>query len=399
MIHNMEKFLAGLLALLPVSYIYMMPGLGLNMGIVVLLFIISPVAYILYKKGHYKLEVSHWRYVFFVGYIFIVSFFYGSAGNMVMLFVLSVPFHLMLTANTNIHNYFLKAYIWLSFAFSAFLIVQDISILFFSRPIEGLISFLPRATDVESSFSDNNIYIRISSVFSEPSHFSLYTIPSACILLWKIQVIKHRLFVLSSITAANFMSTSGNGIVLIIIIYTIYIVHSNIKRFDFRKLTIAGTILVTGVFILNMEIMQNITSNLFSENAYGYDKSEYRIKRGFRLFSDMPVKEKTFGIGWGNAENLTRKNYPEIYAKYVGDARFDYFNSIAGILIYTGLLGMALFMVFIYSLFVKAKSFGEKVIIFIVLLTMVSSSVFMAETWLLYLMIIYSTRNARHQII
>lgn len=382
-----------LLTILPVAYIYATPGIGLNLGVFLLLLVIYPLAFYRYLQKEVVFDKSHKKYIVFASYIAIISLINGCLGNLVFLFLISVPLHILLTGNRKIYNNFLKLYIWLSFLFSFFLIVQDVSLLFFSKPIEGLFSFLPKATEVESSIRDNNFYTRISSVFTEPSHFALYVIPSVCILLWKMCLMKYRLVALITISAAVLLSTSGNGIVLIIVIYLLYIVHSNVRKFSVKSIAIGIAIVIAGIAILNTEVMQLVTDNLFSANTGDHDKSEYRIKRGFNLYSDLPVSAQFLGVGWGNAENYTKTEVPMLYSKYYISARFDYFNSIAGILIYSGIVGFSLFAVFFLSLFKKTKSFEEKTIIFVILLTMVSSSIFMAEQWLFYLMIIYSTNN------
>ena len=382
-----------LLAILPVTYIYLLPGTGLNLGVAILLFIICPLAYYSYIKSRYIINRTLWYYVTFVIYLLIISFVHGSIGNMILLFVISLPFHLILTSNVHLYRTYIGVYLWASLFFSAFLIVQDISILFFSKPIEGILSFLPKELDQESSIYDNNLYIRISSVFIEPSHFALYVIPSVCILLWKVYITKYRIAFLLIITAAVFMSTSGNGIVLIGLIYSIFIAHSNLHKFNLKSILITIVIIFSGIVILNQDTIKNVTDNLFQENSNGYNKSDYRIKRGFSLYSELPVSSQIFGVGWTNAERFLKDTEPNLYNKYSSNTRFDYFNSMAGVLIYTGLLGFTLFFIFFYSLFLKARGVGSKTIVFIVFITMASSSIIMAEQWLHYLMIIYSTRK------
>ena len=389
-----EKILTALLAFLPVTYIYLIPGTGMVIGVILLLVVVFPLSLLLFNNSGYKYDKTHIYYLLFVLYLFIISLVNGSIGNMVMLFLISVPFQIFITSNKNLYGSFLKYYLYLSLFFSIFLIIQAVSLFIFSYPIEGLLLAIPRVADIESSITDEILYVRLASVFAEPSHFALYVIPSVCILLWDIVSFRFRKFALLAISTAVIVSTSGNGIILLAIVYILFALYVGLRKVNYKSITIVACIICVGIFIFNSEFMQGITGSLFSDDM-GYDKSEYRIKRGFMLYNDLPAFDKLIGVGWGNAEKYSRENNTQIYGKYSAEARFDYFNSISGILIYTGMVGFVLFVLFFMSLYRKTTNYGSKVILLVIFITLFSSSIFMAEQWLLYLMLVYSTSHIK----
>ena len=395
-INYLAYIISVLLLILPVADIYASSWFS-SLSTAICILLLYPLA-LLYcsKKRKIIISVEFRQYVYVALYITFISLFHGSFGNTEIFFLLGVFFYFCVTTSKDICQPFIKVYLVFSLLFSVFLIIQFVGLFFFSYPIEGLISFLPRNIQVESSIRESIFYSRISSVFTEPSHFALYVVPCAGILLFNVvSSVKYRKIKLGIIIASVILSTSGNGLMLLAILVCLY--FFNLMKRKKYKVNAFATILVLMAslyFIVTTEFVQHTTENLFVSQTTDQSKADYRIYRGFMLYGEMPIDAKIFGCGWGNTEKYLSTSNPGLLAKYrEGDVRFDYFNSIAGFLIYTGIIGSSLFFYFLYLVYKRCKMNEAKALFWTTVATLFSSSLFMSAQWQIYLLYIFTLIN------
>lgn len=400
-----NKTLAFLITIVPIANIYKFPFLINNFGNALILFFCLPIVlFHIIKNKDLIIEKSSIKYLYFSFYIIAISFYYLlSCGNSesikaLVYFIVFTFIFLLFISYKSFFSIFIKYYKRLSVFFSIYLIVQFVSYKIFAFEFTGIIPFLSTYIDITDeafAIGHNNI-VKISSFFIEPSHFALYVLPALCIYLWNIDTSsKHRTIPIIIIVAATLFSTSANGIVLLSIIFSLYILNKYFKKFKIKHILIGLiTFIILIVFLINSSLIKSATYGLFVvEEDRSESKADARIYRGFLFYNDLEINNQIFGIGWKNAENFAKTEKNQIlYNRYYLKA-FDYFNSISAFLIYSGIIGLFLFLSFIWSIWKATSNFGGKVIIIIILASMTSSSIIMTEIWPLYLTIFYSLTN------
>ena len=107
---------------------------------------------------------------------------------------------------------------------------------------------------------------------------------------------------------------------------------------------------------------------------------------------DMPLECKIFGVGWRNAEAYCQASNQELLGKYAYDG-FNYFNSLAGSLIFSGIIGFVALLSFFFSMFKFTHDYSARVLIIAVLILMGTSSVLLSDQWIFFLAAIVSLIN------
>lgn len=386
-----DKVIGFIMALFPVLSIYVVPGLGLPMGMVVMYILVAPLLlYGINIKSNGRRNVVKIYFTFIV-YAILITFLFQVFNNVVIGLILNSICILLFLMRKGYINYFLKYYCIFSALFSAFLIIQYISLWLFAKPIDGIIPFIPTVLNEATSLraSDYMTVARLSSVFLEPSHFALYVIPSLALLLWNYIDIKLRYFNLVLITIAVILSTSGNGIILMVVIYILFFINKLQGRHTILVIFAGIVFLIAGYIIYEKSEVIQYTVNAFSDNTDSDNsKTYYRIYRGFEVYGELPFYAQITGIGFRNAEHFLKTTNSQVYNKNkTGDVNFEYFNSIAAILIYFGIIGFILLFLFIRAIWRSTKLFGAKALLSVMMLSCISSSIFNSDTWFMYIIL------------
>lgn len=400
-----NKTLAFLICIVPIAYIYKFPFLLNNFGNAIIILCCLPIIlFQILKNRKLLLNKSSKIYIYFSFYVVFITIYnlkFYSDNMSIKSFVYFIIFtfiYLFFISNNSFHSNFISFYKKFSVFLSLFLITQFILYKLFSFELTGIIPFIPTYFDISNEgfvFGYNNI-VKISSFFSEPSHFALYVLPALCLFLWNIDSnSRYRKFAVLIISSATLLSTSANGIILLSIIIFLYIWNKYFLDFKIKYIALGITILITlAIFLINSSIIKSSTYSLFVvKEGRSVSKADARVYRGFLFYKDMDINNQILGIGWRNAENFAKVEKNQLlYIRYYLEA-FDYFNSIAALLIYSGMGGLFLFMSFIKSIWKTTFNFGGKVIIIIIIASMTSSSIIMTEIWPVYLIILYYISN------
>lgn len=395
-----QKILAFLIAILPVAYIYSFPILINNLGHALLLFVLFPMFILDYKKGdNYHFRFVNKNYIGFTIYVLFVSLvapllnsLSGAFKDLIMFLEYSIIVYFLIN-DRQIKQLFIEIYTKLSVFFAIFLLFQYIAFVFFGKLISGVIPFLEvYHRDIESVIESS--ILRISSVFAEPSHFAVYVIPA--LLLYLFNRTKQKLVVLKIviISIGVLLSTSSNGIIVMGLVYLAFIFKRYFTKLRFVHIVFGATILVGSFFLISKsQYINDVTYGLFTvKEGRSESKAEIRIYRGFKLYSELSSDSKIFGVGWRDSRQYCINRQPLLYSEYYME-NFEYFNSIAGILIYSGLIGFILFFLFLFALFKQALDFETKTLIICTFVLMGTSSLFMSDQWFLLLTVITSMIN------
>ena len=393
-----DKIVGFILALYPVICIYKMPGIDLPLGMVVMYLIVMPLVISGLQKRYMGGSLTKNYVVFTVYAILITVLLRGINNDVIGLILNSICIFILLRGGRYIKP-FLTAYVYLAVAFSVFLMVQYVGLLAFSKPIEGILSFLPTMIGDEVSSLRTYDYMtvaRIASVFTEPSHYSLYSIPPLALLLWNYVSVKHRVWYIGIITVAILLSTSGNGVILMLILYALFFLNRLHGKHAILAVAIALALIPVAFKVSEkVESLQYTLEALSGDMGSDNSKTYYRVSRGFMVYGDLPPFAQVMGVGYRNSENFLQSHAQNILQKYrEGDVTFDYYNSIAAILIYFGFIGFILMTIFISSVWRSTKQYGEKALLVIMIISCASSSVFNTDTWFMYILLMTAMSNS-----
>lgn len=245
-------------------------------------------------------------------------------------------------------------------------------------------------------YLDTHVYFGMrtvpSALFCEPAHLAEYIVPYLTLCLFmedKDGKIHIKRAVFATIVLA--MSTSGNGIISGMIVWTLYFVLNFIKEGKYINLkvvwlTIAFVIAAIIVY-LSSESIQNMFDILFVNKSGGsYTKANYRIYRGFDYFIQLPLGYKIFGVGLGNMYYFSQLlGISSVFDS--GHLAFEFFSMITQILLYFGLIGFSLFALHMMKLWLRGGRVCRVCIIASVAIWF-SSQMLLTSTHILYLLII-----------
>ena len=329
------------------------------------------------------LNIYLWYYLlsFIIGYI--LSGRYGVPLGWIKVYILySFVFSL-----TNIRILY-KYYSIVSYFSIGFLFIQ----IFFDicgLKINGIISFLPLSLDnmtageyIENTLKDN---WRICSFFSEPAKFAQYLMPLLIFTLYN-QKIKHRTVKIIIICLSFLILKSGNALIILSIIIITYLFHLLRKSSLTKKIIlIIISVLVLGsstIVYLRTEAASSIIERQSELDNTTLDRSSgfIRIYRGYYVYAELSNLEKLIGANNPILMDRAIKNSP---VSFMFEENDYYYNTVQNILIKTGIIGMLIFIIFLFKLYTQASSQGKAIIICMIAIS------FLASMYLSYLMLLY----------
>ena len=237
-------------------------------------------------------------------------------------------------------------------------------------------------------FSEMNTFTHVPSVFAEASHFAAFLLPAIIFLLANYNV-RCRLLKIAILVIGVLVSTSANGLICLSIIVVSFIYFRN-DKFNPIRLIVGISLILVAMFILSNGVLNDILEGVFSSNVGDDTKADYRIYRGFELFSELPFHQKLFGIGNANIQSF----YSQDLMSSVYDRSWraiDFLSAFSAIIIYNGFVGLLAFVFFIKSLWNKTN-WATKTLILSFVAYSISEDFYFNEFWLLYISLIYASR-------
>ncbi|AHM57291.1 hypothetical protein EAL2_c20100 [Peptoclostridium acidaminophilum DSM 3953] len=252
-----------------------------------------------------------------------------------------------------------KLYTIIAFVNSLYLFMQYIAYNFAGIVLPWYIKWLPIKQGTRLIEDYNNIFsqygYRPSGFFFEPAHFTHYVIPALLLVLfYKESIVQNdnrKNIVLSIIfTIALLLSGSGSAVVMTFIVWSMWAFNKfkiSLKHI-FRVIIIV--FLIVGV--IQIPIVESSINRVMSDS--NLSTKNVRVMRGFAVYRGIELPNKIFGVGYGNyATYIGAKNIQTEYD--LGES--TYVNTMAYVLVGTGIFGFLLYLLIYYDLFKKTKGF------------------------------------------
>lgn len=279
----------------------------------------------------------------------------------------------------------------------AFFGVQVVTYYVTGLKIPGVIKQLPIALDVDSSIYFDSLEAensRFCSFFSEPAHFAQFLFP---LLIFKLftNKINENIFFVIIIIICLLLIQSGNalfGLGMIMLCYFFGKLYTSRHITSVILLIFIPIICIVGTKVyMQTETGQEILERKDQLNGNPYKAQSglsgfIRIFRGFYVYDKLSTYHKI--VGANNTDIIKHAITKSEVSFLFKDDNDMYFNTIQTLLIRTGIIGTAIFIIFLIVLYRQTDWIGRTFIITITGLGFISA-MFMTELMLVYLLVPY----------
>lgn len=292
-------------------------------------------------------------------------------------------------------QYVVKYYRYAAIISILFFFLQEITFRVTGYKLSGLIPYL------ELIYSEYNIaeYVaivnnsdRFSSFFLEPSHFAQFIFPLFCIGICKYFDTKKINFDLALSSIAILFARSGCGYLEVVLAMTYLLWIRSSISFS-KKIISFGLVYLLIIIVINLFSDTALVSYIMERSSgfsISYDESTsqsgfIRMYRGYYLYGAMDFINQIFGIGAGSSDYVL--SLVDFYGLRQADA--SVFNGFQALLIFGGIVGTTLFIIFMYR-FTKPLNMYGKCVIFALIALCLSESILYNSKMFLYLLLAYS---------
>lgn len=390
---NITGVLASLLAVLYPFFNYY------GYGFITLSFLLSLLLFIytIKKKGHFDIvqPIAMTLYVLYFCCTRVLS----NLTSLQSIIAPSIIFIFLLGGFLNkevVLNYFLKFYRIIAFINIAFLLLQEVLYNTLGYRVIGILSFLPLTNiggvDFDASQYTENAAVagRSSAFFSEPAHFVQFLLPLLVVELFFVH--SRMAYVRSCMyVAALFILASGNAILGLGVIGLFLFLHM-LRRMNMLK-SIAVVVVFVSIMCLSISwIMTTEYGEKLLDRTEELDPNQsvassgfLRIFRGYFIWEEMSVYEKTIGLN--SLKKLDIKINSSPVASTFNEDDY-YMNSVQSIMIFTGYIGVLIFVGLLVYLWRGNNLAGRCSIVVYVALSFIAS-IYFTYTMVLYLLVAF----------
>ena len=349
---------------------------GINLGILIYMIPIC-IAFIWGKFLAFKISREYLRYFLYILSVPVVFAFirwgYFSFSKSEILFFLAI-IYLLYNYNATIGQYLYEKVVLI---LCVIFLLQEIAFYVTGYRFSGLIPFLPlfyeqeRGIQMEDFMMLQSMKERSSSVFLEPSHFAQYIIPFLALHLFRKR--NNAYFMAIFITLILFVLKSGVGLILSSIIWAVWFLKLKKQRLYLLVVFLISPLLI---LVINAFFNTEYASELLERlNEISFDASSnvsgfIRIFRGYVLWNDMDLVSKICGV----STNFVLANLVTCYDSYWLFSEELYLNTFQTKLVYAGVLGICMYIYWLYSVYQKSDECG-KVLVLVLLVLMLMESV------------------------
>ena len=402
----LTKFIASLILIMPIIRYYNFWGTNIGLEAVLKSFVLILLILLLLMRNRRifydpSIQKSGTYFFLFALYATIVTCIYQSYSlyyesrsvNFTIAFIVSLLVIFLLLYAKIDYSCIFKVYsffVWLMVAICIFqwiLLINGVRVPF---NLPGF-NYTSSWEQLTSQIFGMNEYP--TALFSEKAHFCEYLIPYVAFCLFSEEFVKnYRILKAVIISLLTIMSTSGNGVVLAFLCWGLYFTFFN--EFDFRNrmlLFIIGVMVIGISFyaLTQIDTINTVLSMLFTNNTYGYSKANYRVYRGFDIYSLLPTTQKLFGVGYYNMETFASIN--NIVSQYDTQWNiYEYFSAFTQILIYFGALGFIFIVGHIIPLFKNQSNLTKGLVILLIAISL-SSEILLQGFHMMFLILILSS--------
>lgn len=250
----------------------------------------------------------------------------------------------------------IKAYRYICLAVSVYAILQYVIYLLFRfyLPVNILPFSISRDVSAENLISvAQSSLMRARAVFVEPGYLAKFLLPGIILSFYgweELEDDKVNWLSVVIISVAILMSGSVQGIMTLAISYLLV---GFARRSITSKHILYGLIVIVGVFVTYIVMQRtgflarpiNRIINLLQGESM--DRStQLRVFRGFAYWWQLPIEQKLFGVGMGNAANYANEhNIYTVYDYYYRtESTLGYMSGISSILVTHGFVCALMFV-------------------------------------------------------
>jgi len=334
------------------------------------------------KNPNLKIVYFPKRYLILWFYL-VISYFLSSLGYLEM--GIFVPgglafclFSVLLGFLTLVfdYNYFKKIYRLVFIICAGILIVQEFFSFSMGIKLPMVLPFgeTTYGISVKEIIAVHMVSPRSSSIFFEPAHMAMYALPLLTMELFDKNG-SHKLFNLFSliIIASLLLLRSGNGMLGITVLLTIKVISYIRNGRNFKSLFLLLLIIPIALYAWNSYTETEVGSAVLERTQeLTLDKDAHsftRIGRGYFVYGEMPFFNQIFGM---SGENLIQREI--IRLEGMGSAQALYFNGVQSILIFTGILGLFMWLLFFTSIYRSGTTLCKVSLIMFLAISLISST-------------------------
>lgn len=385
---NISSFL---ILLSPIFHQYRSPIPGVTLGeLLFLVVIVINLKHLKISKTFLKKMVPLFGFVVYcllyplVFSEFNIHFSYIALVTGIIRFLFYVVVTLLIVSlNVLNNNTFIVQYKYLGIIASSYLVLQFFVHLLLGSVLPWRLPFLSvyaegyTQIDFISNFS---IFYRPYSFFLEPGYYVQYMLPIFIFTVFNLKN-KKNLFLSIFFTVCFFLSTSGQGIIICIIIWFIIIfryLKNTIKQTSIKKIFIVSSFPFIGYTIFQIissfEFINKSLNRLFIGDQASINS---RLLSPIQLFKNLSFPQKFFGIGYNNIRNS------------LGEAAVS--NSVMYILLVSGIIGAGFIFIYLVGLLsISIKNLETKILVMIFIILIFITGIFTSLNGAFYQMIILS---------
>lgn len=336
-----DKIFSVLVILLPFLYQYKGIGESLSLGELLLF----PVMFYLFVRNFsFSLKkVDTWLLTFYAATIFAVimnvsfSYFSFSTASTVLLRLFYYAIVIWIAKEHFYLEYVKNLYYFAVFAFSLYLIIQYI----FHYSTGGYLPIYLKfewQLPAEARVRDLDIMyrwdFRPSSLFLEPSYYSLFTLPSVILLLYERVSTNIKTIIFITVIVGLVLSGAGSAIVGLIVIFTVFLFRKAENKkasLLFRLLIVIAALGVAILYFIYSENATDAANRILSGGSF-----DQRITRSLIVFKELPIYHKIFGVGLNNLEPFMLYNH---MSTQFDEHSLDYGCALFQTLNFSGIIG------------------------------------------------------------
>ena len=282
---------------------------------------------------------------------------------------------------------FLKTYRIVTFVSIALFIIQELSYFTTGVRIPGLLTFLPLTiSDNVSDWSESvSTSERSAGLFSEPAHFVQFLLPITCAELFYVK--NKKAYIRSAVyIAVLLLLRSGNALIGICVI-TLFFIASIMRRMQLIPALLISCFCIGAIAVPAGYYFQTENGMKLLERTEELDPDTDKVSSGFKrairgyyVWEAMSPVEKIVGL---NSTEKLENTIKRSSVNWVFDDNDRYLNAFQTVLIQNGLIGVALFLSIIISIWRANNLAGRCCLTAYVALSFIAS-IFFSYTMLLY---------------
>lgn len=312
--NRLNEISAVFIVLLPLLSIYKSPLAFLDLGSLIMLILFPVLFCVTRKRTSFKMPVDIRLWIVYLVYmtaVTVLAYVFGEAYTSAVFYtmrmiknIIYIAFTLYVAGkqvfNVQLARRTYHTVIWIA---TAYIFVQYALFHLFHYGLAGYIPVLIQAESYRSRVETiaAGVYFRPTSLFYEPSHYAAYVLMGIILYLFYSDNTFRNVIRAAVITLGIFVSTSGQGIVLSLMIWGIWLLKQ--FRYISRHMQTVKVLMLLFVFAL-------IYYMLFTPSGMeiigrwmpkpGQVSAVETRSEGFRALKEMPGVAWILGNGYGN---------------------------------------------------------------------------------------------------